>query len=150
MSKSIDKKPLPPLEHGMRVRLKRKSFFGFEGPGTVISYEPSGAGVVVIEPDGQDHHFVTVRSDVIILKDQSPYGAHPVAAFLPYELLADVRLTPNDKVILLVLQKWGWQTMECSASDQAIADSAAMTIKDTRASLDRLVNLGLIREEDAT
>jgi Helix-turn-helix domain len=63
------------------------------------------------------------------------------------KLLADDRLTPADKLVILALQKWGFGSDHCYPSIQTLASACCLSESQARNSLKKLAKLGLIRIE---
>jgi hypothetical protein len=63
-------------------------------------------------------------------------------------LLADARIKPAAKLVLMALQKWGYGKDHCFASIETIAEDAGLGESTVRRSLVDLEKFGLIRVED--
>jgi DNA-binding MarR family transcriptional regulator len=71
-------------------------------------------------------------------------AAHSYAR-LYFSILQDARIKPSDKLILLALQKWGYETHQCFPSDDTIARQAAIGRRTVQRGLDRLEDFGFIK-----
>jgi hypothetical protein len=66
-------------------------------------------------------------------------------AVLSRPILADRRLHPSDKLVLLALQQWGWQSHCCFPGNGKIREAAGLSECSVRRSLANLEELKLIR-----
>lgn len=68
---------------------------------------------------------------------------------LPHDVIRDSRLSASARLLVAVLQMYGWQGAEITASHATLAADMGCGLKSLRGYLDELIGAGIVTERDA-